>query len=199
ASAVRKYYPALPPQRTYVLSLPERWKDRKRSPNPETMIGDMIQVNALRNPALNIELPQVTFHSRCDDIIDIGGFTRLTERIIWQAVESSGVTYRDWVVQKEVGDNPMLHLYVEPEDPGMTAEDARFTIHQKLMELDADYRHVQDILGFDPLKVTILPQGAFQRYMAKQQAAGADMAHLKPPHLNVPDDVVNALMGTPES
>ena len=162
-------------------------------------IGDMVQVNALRNSVLNIELPQITFHSRCDDIIDIGGFTRLTERVIWQAIESSGMAYRDWVMQKEVVDNPLIHLYLEPKEMDMTAEDARALIHQKLMELDDDYRDVQDMLGYIPLKVTILPLGAFQRYMAKEQAAGADIAHLKPPHLNVSDGVINALMSMPES
>lgn len=162
-------------------------------------IGDMIQVNALRNPVLNIELPQIAVHSRCDDIIDIAGFTRLTEKVIWQAVESSGVGYRDWVVQKEISDNPILHLYLEAKDPDMTAEEARLMIHQKLRELDKDYNDLQDMLSYNPLKVTILPQGAFQRYMAQQQAAGADIAHLKPPHLNVSDEVIGALMNVHES
>ena len=162
-------------------------------------IGDMLQVNALRNAALSIELPQISFHSRCDDIIDIGGFTRLTEKIIWQAIETSGVAYRDWVIRKEVGDNPFLHLYLEPKDPGLTAGDALPMIHQKLRELDEDYRNVEDMLSFDPLKVTILPQGAFERYTAKQRAAGADIAHLKPRHLSPPDEVLDVLMSMPKS
>jgi len=161
-------------------------------------IGDMIQVNALRNPALNIELPQLTFHSRCDDIIDIGGFTRLTEKLIWKAIEDSGVPYRDWVARKEIGDNPCLHLYLEPLDSSITSETARAPIHQKLTELDKDYRDVQEMLRLDPLMVTILPQGAFQRYISRQKAAGADLAHLKPPHLNVSEDVIRFLTGVAE-
>jgi hypothetical protein len=159
-------------------------------------IGDMIQVNALRNPTLNIELPQITVHGRCDDVIDIGGFTRLTEKILWQAVEDSGVAYRDWVVRKEAGDNITLHLYLEPKDSHITPEETELRINIKLLELDSDYKDAREILGYYPLKVTLLPQGAFQRYADKQQAAGADLAHLKPPHLNVSDEVLSVLTNT---
>jgi len=162
-------------------------------------MGDMIQVNALRNPKLDIDLPQITFHSRCDDIIDIGGFTRLTEKVIWAAIEDSGVKYRDWVVQKEFDNNPLIHLYLEPKDATLTAEEARSCIHQKIRGLDTDYCDVQDMLGYIPLKVTILPQGAFQRYADKQVAAGSDIAHLKPPHLNVRDEILHVLKSVPES
>jgi len=161
-------------------------------------IGDMIQVNNLSNPSLNIELPQVTFHSRCDEIIDIGGFTRLTEKVIWAAIEDSRVPYRDWVARKEIRDNPCLHLYLEPLDSNTTPETARAPIHQKLTELDKDYRDVQEMLHFDPLKVTILPRGAFQRYISRQKAAGADLAHLKPPHLNVSDEIIRCLTDVSE-
>jgi hypothetical protein len=36
------------------------------------------------------------------------------------------------------------------------------------------------------------------RYMAAQHAAGADMAHLKPPHMNAPDDVIQKLLRAAE-
>jgi hypothetical protein len=50
------------------------------------------------------------------------------------------------------------------------------------------------MLGLKPLKVTVLPAGTFEAYISKQRAAGADLAHLKPPHVNPADTVINTLL-----
>ena len=49
------------------------------------------------------------------------------------------------------------------------------------------------ILNQVNVQVNLLPQGTFANYMAKRQAEGADLAHLKPPHINPPDAVVSLL------
>ncbi len=80
-------------------------------------IGDLVEFTELRNERLQIDLPQMRFHSRADDILDLGGFTRLTEKTIWEAIESCGIPYVDWVVAKESdGNAPMLRIYLEPAD-----------------------------------------------------------------------------------
>jgi len=43
----------------------------------------------------------------------------------------------------------------------------------------------------------LLPQGAFSSYMAQWQAEGADLGHLKPPHIN-PSDEMLSLLGVPK-
>ena len=35
--------------------------------------------------------------------------------------------------------------------------------------------------------MTLLPEGAFNNYMESAKAAGADLAHLKPPHMQAKD------------
>jgi hypothetical protein len=45
-----------------------------------------------------------------------------------------------------------------------------------------------------PLKVTLLPRTAFKIYKRKQQAAGADLTQLKPPHINPSDETVEFLL-----
>ncbi len=158
-------------------------------------IGDMVKILSLRNEQLNIDIPQITFYSRVDDLIDIAGFTRLTERVIWQAIERSGVAYQDWAVRKEVKDRPALHLYLELKENGhIQEEDIARTIHQQLKELDSDYANIESFLGIMPLEVTLLPENAFQAYMQKQQAAGADLAHLKVPHINPSDSMLDFLI-----
>ncbi len=158
-------------------------------------LGDMIKVTALRNEKLDIDIPQMTFHARVDDMIDIAGFTRLTEKVIWQAIENSGVAYKEWTVRKELKEKPILHLYLELGENGhVTEEQIAKSVHRELKRLDAPYADLESFLGLRPLEVTILPENAFQGYMERQQAAGADLAHLKPPHINPSDGIIDCLV-----
>jgi hypothetical protein len=159
-------------------------------------LGDMIKITALRNEKLGIDIPQMAFHARVDDMIDIAGFTRLTEKVIWQAIENSGVAYKEWAVRKEVRERPILHLYLELGENGhVTEEQIAESVHRALKRLDAPYADLESFLGLRPLEVTILPKNAFQNYTKKQQAAGTDLAHLKPPHINPSDGIIDCLVG----
>jgi hypothetical protein len=161
-------------------------------------IGDMLEVTALRNEELNINLPQVAFYGRCDDILDIGGFTRFTEKTLWQAVEDSGVGYNGWTARKEVQDgDPILRLYIELKRQNQTAEEVGLAVHRSLKEVDSDWADLEQMLGWQPLEVTLLPEGAFGRYIFEQMAAGADLAQLKPSQMNVSDDAVLRLLRAP--
>ena len=158
-------------------------------------LGDMIEITSLRNEQLNIDIPQMIFHSRVDDMIDIAGFTRLTEKVIWQAIENTGLDYEEWTVRKEVKEKPILHLYLELRENGYIIEEqAAESVHQELKRLDAPYADLESFLGLRPLEVTLLPQNAFRGYMLRQQAAGADLAHLKPPHINPSDGIIDCLV-----
>jgi hypothetical protein len=42
--------------------------------------------------------------------------------------------------------------------------------------------------------VTILPAGSFQKYYEKRKASGVDLAHLKPPHMNASDTIIQDLL-----
>ncbi len=158
-------------------------------------LGDMIKITSLRNEQLNIDIPQMVFHSRVGDMIDIAGFTRLTERVIWQAIENTGLAYKEWTVRKEVREKPILHLYLELRENGyVTEEQVAESVHHELKRLDAPYADLEVFLGLRPLEVTLLPENAFQGYMSRQQAAGADLAHLKPPHINPSDGIIDCLV-----
>ncbi len=160
-------------------------------------LGDMVKITALRNEKLDIDIPQMAFYARVDDMIDIAGFTRLTEKVIWQAIENTGVAYKEWTVRKELKESPILHLYLELRENGhVTEEQIAKSVHRELKKLDAPYADLEAFLGLRPLEVTILPENAFQGYMERQQAAGADLAHLKPPHINPSDGVINCLVNS---
>ena len=163
-------------------------------------VGDWLQVTALSNEALKINLPQVIFYARCDDTIDIGAFFRFTEKTLWQAIENSGIAYSGWTARKEVHGNapPVLHLYIELKRQGKTAEEVRLAVHQSLKEENREwaeqFTEVVETLSWELLRVTLLPEGAFGRYILEQQAAGAELAHLKPPQINARDEIINKLL-----
>lgn len=158
-------------------------------------VGDMIEITALRNARLGMELPQMCFYSRCDDVIDIAGFTRLTEKLLWKAITESGVPFVDWAARKEVeGERSFLHLYIETRNDSLSHALVKEKLHTTLKLLDSDYRHLEELLGLDPLRVTLFSLGTFERYMRDREAAGVDLAHLKPPHIVSSEEVLQRLL-----
>ena len=159
-------------------------------------LGDMIKITSMRNEQLNIDIPQMVYHSRVDDMIDIAGFTRLTESVIWKAIENTGIAYEDWAARKEIKDKPILCLYLEPRASNhLTADEVATLVHEQLRILDTPYSELESYLGLKPLEVTLVPQGAFSRYMMKQQAAGVELGRVKVSHINPTADVIDFLLG----
>ena len=162
-------------------------------------VGDMIRITALRNEKLNIDIPQMVFERRADDLIDLG-FMRLTERVIWQAIENTKIPYRDWTARKEVGETAKLHLYLELDDNYIaTEEDVAIAVYEQIKKLEdglyiyKDLASLERLIGFKPIEVTLLPTGVFTNYKNQRQAEGAELVHLKPPHINPSDKVLSLL------
>jgi len=180
-------------------------------------MGDLIEVIDLEDEELNIKLPQIIFYSRCDEVIDISGFTRLTERTIWQAIENTGLKYEDWTVRKEIVDGePVLHLYLElkphyvsklgkldsyydrlESNLGLktfSPQEVSRMVHESLKKIDPAYQELESILNLYPLRVTLLSPGTLQRFFEWKKSGGADLAHLKPQHIQPPDEVIEKLL-----
>jgi hypothetical protein len=167
-------------------------------------IGDMIKITSLRNEKLGIEIPQMTFSRRADDIIDFG-VTRITEKVIWQAIENSGIPYEDWIARKDTGEHMALHIFLELKDGYQAGEaEVASAIYRKILETDESVKEAAEIRGdftnFIDFKVevTLLPGGTFTRYISDRRAEGADLAHLKPPHINPSEETFTLLVTKPE-
>ncbi len=156
---------------------------------------DLVRFVSLRDDEAGIALPSMVFEGRTNDLIDLAGFTGLIdEKLVWQALENAGITYEDWLVRKEVlADHTALHLYIELKD-GRSADMVAQQVHHEMQRLNPFYADIEKLLEYVPLQVTALSPGTFARYMAAQQAAGADLAHLKPPHMNAPDHIIAELL-----
>jgi hypothetical protein len=159
--------------------------------------GDVIRITSLRNEKLGIDIPQMFFENRVDDVIDIASFLRLTERVIWQAIENTNIPYADWTARKEiVQGRPILHLYLELKDNYIASERGVATaVLEQLRKFDEGtfYSGLDGMLDLRPIKVTLLPEGAFANYITQRRAEGADLAHVKPPHINSSDRVLSLL------
>jgi len=157
-------------------------------------VGDLIRIVSLRDDSVNVNLPQMLFESRADDIIDLAGFARLDERTIWKAIVDTGLEFVDWTALKEYeGGKPYLHLYLELKN-SYDSEKARSLFGASLAAMDSDYADVGKMLEIDPLRLTLLPEGSFQRFLQEKKEAGFDLAHLKPPHMNASEDVLESLL-----
>jgi len=166
-------------------------------------VGDIVRITSLRNEKLGIDIPQMVFERRADGLLDFV-VIRLTEKTIWQAIENTGVAYEDWTAYKEAGE-PALRLFIELKD-GYQGSDADIAqaIYEQIMKSDNDdyttsgvHDDLVDMINFR-VEITLLPRGAFANYTSQRQTEGADLAHLKPPHINPSDKVLSLLLAKPE-
>jgi hypothetical protein len=171
------------------------------SPLMRYRMGDMIKITSLRNEKLGINLPQMAFERRVDDIVDLA-FIRLNEKAIWQAIEKSGMPYNDWIAFKNPGETE-LRILIEPQN-GTTIKELELSqmISHELTKLDDNVKTLNpgdsaNIVGFT-VSVSYLPKGSFDNYTRQRQAQGADLAHLKPPHINPSARVLSLLLGESE-
>ena len=157
--------------------------------------GDLIRVTALEDKEAGIKLPQAIFYSRADFLIDLYNIVRLDERTIWQAIENVGIRFEDWSARKEYsGNTPQLRIYIEPKQSA-DVEKLENAIHEQLIKDCPLYKEAIGEMQTNPVRVTLLQPGSFQRYYEKKQQEGADLAHLKPPHINATDETIKMILG----
>ncbi|MBI9045797.1 MAG: GH3 auxin-responsive promoter family protein [Anaerolineaceae bacterium] len=156
---------------------------------------DLIKFTSFDDPETGIKLPQMTFVGRSNDFIDLAGFTGLIdEKLVWNAILNSKIPYEEWSIRKEVKNgHPILHLYIESLN-GYQPDEIQVAVHENLKKLNPSYADYGNMIGINTLEVTRLSHGTFQAYMAEMVKAGADMAHIKPPHMNASDDIINLLL-----
>lgn len=127
-------------------------------------IGDLMKCLALTNEEDQINLPQVKYLDRVTNIIDLAGFTRITKQIIGDAVKLSNVGINNFTAVKEYGENrPYINLYFE-NDGKLDLESIKGKINEQMKIVDSDYRDVHTMLGYDPLKLTVVKEGSFNNY-----------------------------------
>ncbi|HUV75776.1 MAG TPA: GH3 auxin-responsive promoter family protein [Dehalococcoidales bacterium] len=157
-------------------------------------LGHLIRITSLADEEAPVNLPQMVFETRTDDLIDIAGFTRISEKTVAQAVAGAGFPVEEWSVRKEFKQGkPALHLYIELNGDH-TARGVASVLHRQLKTLDCFYRDLDSMMDIQPLEVTLLRPGTFSDYYTGQKGAGAELSRLKPPRVNAPDSVIDKIL-----
>lgn len=155
---------------------------------------DLIKVVSLEDVAAGVLLPHIMFDHRADDVVNLAGLARLDERTVWKAINNCDIKYVDWSAAKEYdGDQTFMRLYIELKEP-LEPEVMAKSIDEQLKVVDTDYKDIEDYLTLMPVRVTVLSPGTFQRYIDEKRKEGADLAHIKPAHINPPDTVIQHLL-----
>ena len=165
-----------------------------RMPFVRYRLGHLIRITALEDKEAHVYLPQMTFETRADDLIDIAGFTRISEKTIIQAIANAGLDCEDWTIRKEFNQNkPKLHLYIELNNERLS-EDVALVLHDELKRLDPGYQDLDSMMGIHPPEVTILRPGTFRDYYAVKKDRGAELHVRKPPRIDASDEIIQELI-----
>jgi hypothetical protein len=159
-------------------------------------IGDLFEVIALRDEEAGIDLPQFRLYARTNTIIDIGGIARVTEMQITQSIEHTGLKYVDWVARKEeMNGETFLNLYLELKEPdSITPESLNALVREGMLKHVPEFPDLEELLGKNHMQVTCLAAGSWSYYMDFQNRVGADLAHVKPPHIQPSDAAMRILL-----
>lgn len=158
--------------------------------------GDLVRCIGLEEKETGISLPQFAFHARADGLIYLFNIVMLDEALVWQAIDSCDIKIEDWTARKEYENKiPILNIYLELKE-GEKDEDLTAKIHQNFIRLSPLYEEAILENERNPVRVTLVPPGSFQKYYEKKREEGADLAHLKPPHMNATDDIIRILLST---
>ena len=151
--------------------------------------GDIYRCVGLENREDETRIPRFEYIDRVPWIIDIAGFTRISENGIKNVIGLSKLPIINWVATKEYNEQnrPYLHMYVELERDALLNNAMSATILKDLLStyfkyIDQDYRDLKKILGMDPLQVTILTCGTFETY---EKRTGKKLYHMSPSHYDL--------------
>lgn len=113
-------------------------------------VGDVYRCEGLENQQDQTRLPRFAYVDRVPSVIDIAGFTRITENSVRHAVELSGLAISGWTAKKEYNaqKRPLFHLYVELERSSLTTRGVGETVLRDSLSvyfkyLDQDYQDLK--------------------------------------------------------
>ena len=154
-------------------------------------VGDMYRCLRLRNERDKLNLPQFEYLDRVPSVIDIAGFTRITENAINEVIRRSRLEINDWFAFKEYDGEKrsFMHLYVEMDEQAainypVTEQILRDHLTIYFRQYDHDYKDLKHMLGIDPLQISLLPAGARESY-ARQY--GHALHRINPPTQDIVD------------
>jgi len=153
-------------------------------------VGDVFRCLRLKNLKDGLDFPQFEFVDRVPGIIDIGGFTRITQREILKVLEMSRLQVEDWSALKEYDDDKhaYLQMFVELKEGEQGVLSNADIIKEHLSVyfryFDSDYSSLKRLIKVEPLRVNVVPSGSFRRF---EERFGRRLRRINPPAADVVD------------
>ncbi len=137
-------------------------------------VGDVFRCVRLKNPKDGLDFPQFQYVDRIPSVIDIAGFTRITENSINTVIQMANLDIHNWVALKKYDENKRsyMQMYIELGEQGERTPLACSNVLREHLSVyfkyhDTDYKDLKHMLGIEPLSVTLLPRGTIQRFEEK--------------------------------
>lgn len=154
-------------------------------------VGDVYRCVGLSSKENQTAIPRFKYIDRIPPIIDIAGFTRISEQGIQHAIDLSGLGVVNWTAQKTYtkSNHPYMRLFVELEKEELVNRAISTDIIKEILTtyfkyIDQDYRDLKKILGMDPLVVSALKCGTFKAFTDKN---GFTIDKMNPSHYHLDD------------
>jgi len=154
-------------------------------------VGDVYRCAGLSSKEDETVIPRFEYVDRIPSIIDIAGFTRISQDSIQHAIDLSGFAVSGWTACKAYTEknHPYMQLFVEMEKEELVQRAVTTEIIKEILTtyfkyIDQDYRDLKKILGMDPLTVTALRCGTFAAYERKY---GKTIARMNPAKYDLDD------------
>lgn len=145
--------------------------------------GDLFKVVKIRDDGM----PIFSCEGRKNNVIDVYGYFRLTERLIAEALTQAGLRNSDkWAVIKKSTPEEHLHFLME-NDWTLSESEAEKRIFLSLINLSPEFADYVKIFRIKKpsqiVKVEYLKQGAFTRYLMRATKLGLPLGQLKAPKI----------------
>jgi hypothetical protein len=151
-------------------------------------MGDIFKCLSLSKDEDGIGLPHFAYVDRDPRIIDLAGFTRISEGTISEALMLSKLDISEWFAVKDFDEynRAFLHLYVEVGSDGLRGAMTKDIVKEHLSiyfrYVDTDYNDLKYLLGIDPLVISIIPAGTISQYA---DTFGKKLKKVNPSHFDV--------------
>ncbi len=149
-------------------------------------IGDVYRCT---EESVSGSLPRFTYVDRIPTVIDIAGFTRITEKSISEVIRLSKLGIGDFIACKEFDERntPFLHIYLEvkPEarkNDVVTKQVLSEHLAVYFRHFDSDYKDLKKLLDIEPLSLSILPYGCISGF---ERERGLKLRRINPDDFTV--------------
>lgn len=151
-------------------------------------MGDIFKCLSLSKEEDGIGLPHFAYVDRDPRIIDLAGFTRISEGTISEALTLSKLDITEWFAVKEFDEcnRAFMHLYVEVGSEGLHCAVTKEIIKEHLSiyfrYVDTDYNDLKKLLGIEPLVISIIPAGTLSQF---SDTFGRPLRKMNPSHYDI--------------